>query len=260
MTLSPAWAAWKAAAAVRDGQTFMLNDGNGPKVYEFDSGPVILVGGTSNPNRGDLIAVTDNTQPNPTTVLIQFTDAAGTIDGVNKPAAGVVAINATLPNVSIAAAIVAAINGKGTLTAGSIYDPTTQQYCVSVGGDIALNITNNVNPLGVGLQTQGNFGVTAGNIRIPFLETESNLLFDQAIITAVQQYSPNINAGYATRTVYNSGVPASGDRLTFYGAKREFLPHGAHRGRRRARPQQRYPDHGDADRDALQWRHRYIHP
>ncbi|MGA2035706.1 MAG: hypothetical protein ABSG68_25945, partial [Thermoguttaceae bacterium] len=133
--------------AVRDGQTFMLDDAtNGPQYYEFDSGPVVLIPGASALLPGDTITITDTTAGAPKTVNFEFqnTTNAALPDPPNAniiPGAVVVGYKAGMTAHQVLGALLTAGNGGSNLVLSGFVDQSTGLARLTIVNDAPNSVT-----------------------------------------------------------------------------------------------------------------------
>jgi len=190
------------AEYIRDGETFTLNK----KVFEFDSGPVLVVPNLSQAsdfltNRTTL-TVTDKKNKS---VIFEFID-----DGL-PPDIFDTAINYqdNESTQTVADDLANAINAAGFtgVTATVVPAPGSGAWRVTVVGE--QSIGNNTAQGGKdGIISDGNFGVVNGHIAVPFEETDTMAKLGQEIVSTVNGSGSGVTASFA--------VDGAGDgRLTF---------------------------------------------
>ncbi len=206
------------ALVVRDGMTFTIGTGAGQGTFEFDGGPVMILGPDVAGSRldGQTFTITDE---NGESVTFEF-DVDGTLNDTDNTA---VTINV---NDSADAVADAAVNTINDLTDGVVKaargESTLDEARVSL-----INDSPTVLPAGDGLlDVEGRYGLedpASGNIVIGFEETWDDPLF-RSILTAdplfypalfgdqiasvVETNLPDIDVSAADRTARN-------DRITF---------------------------------------------
>ncbi|MCG2683351.1 MAG: GEVED domain-containing protein, partial [Planctomycetales bacterium] len=207
------------ALIVRDGMTFSVGTAALQRTFEFDGGPVMILGpDVGGSLEGQTFTITDNAGAATT---FEFDPAD---DGVAAGNTAVTIIAGDTADV-VAAAAVAAINGLGGVLQTARGEATLAEARVSLINDSLI-----VLPIGGGLLgVEGRYGLedpASVNVIIPFEETWDDPVFQSILTVAPLSYPalfgnqiervvelnlPAIDVSAADRTARN-------DRITFGGA------------------------------------------
>ena len=220
------------APPVRDGEAFMLDDGSGPVLFEFDSGPVITVGDILTLIDGQTFTVQDDTTGAPDAnepITFELDDAAagdGVGDG-NTPITFDSAVGGPAENA--VQLIQDAINAQST--AGMFNVVATGVTLSETEGRISLEFDDTVVGIRLGegttsIQLEGNYGLNdAAHVPIPFEEgmPETSVFdaetgdplqvgFGERIVEVVEGALAGIDASFAHR----ADALMLGDRINFF--------------------------------------------
>ena len=202
------------AEVIRDGDTFMLNDGLNQFVYEFDSGPVLILNQGSQINDGDTVTIEGRTgtgNVTPVTRTYEFDRDNNFTGDVRVP------YTLTTDATGIMDALITAVNGDNafTVTASGFLDSPNETR-ISFSGD-RLDANGLQITASPGMAMEGWYGLNGptdpidpAHIRVAFEETESAAAVGNRIEATVEN-NQTIDASFAARSTNSS----FGDRMSF---------------------------------------------
>ncbi len=175
---------------IRDGQKFTV-DG---KTYEFDEGKVFNITGPGTSfNNHDTFTVTNS---GGTTYTFEFLTPGSVI---TNPGNIGVAFGPAFSATQMASAMATAINTAGIGVTATLAGGTAPTR-INLTGDTGISSGS------AGITIDGNFGVGAGNIAIPFNEAQTTAQIGASIQSFVTANDSSVQVGFAY------------DRINFYGA------------------------------------------
>ncbi len=186
----------KGGLNTRDEQTFKING----TTFEFDSGPVLsVVGNGTQFQQGDTISLTDSSGNGH---VFEFVNSAGTTPVI--PGDIAIDYQPTFSQAAMVGAIVSAINGAGFSLHAAL--PAVGSTRITLTGDeFPISVNSSLG----GVVQSGDYGVTPGNVAVPFEETDSQAQIGAELVTAINGANINVTASYANGRITIAGAQLS---------------------------------------------------